>query len=64
MLRELDSAWASDVVANVGNFDFFGGTHPVVLLRKSVQVEEKLLEPPKLHGSKHKIGTPFAMHNV
>ena len=63
-LRDLDSALASEVVANLGHFNFFGGTHFVVLLWTSVQVEEKLLEPPKLHGSEPNIGTPFAMQNV
>ena len=44
MLRELDFASASEVVANLGNFDLSGGTHLVVFLRISLQVEEKLLQ--------------------
>ena len=63
MLRELDFASASEVVANLGNFDLSGGTHLVVILLISLQVEEKLLQPPKLEGSEPKLGTPFLTHN-
>ena len=48
----------------MGNFELFGGTHLFVLLWTSVQVEEKLLEPLKLHGSEHMFGTPLAMYSV
>ena len=50
MRRGLDFARASEVVANVGNLNLFGGTHLVVTLRTCLQVEEKFLEPPKLRG--------------
>ena len=58
MRRELDFAKAPEVVADVGNFDL------VVTLRTCLQVEEKLLEPPKVRGSEPKLGTPFLSHNV
>ena len=64
LLREAVSAWASEVVANVESFEPFGGTHLDITLRTCLQVEEKLLEPPKLKGSEPKRGTPFLTHNV
>ena len=64
MRRGLDFARASEVVANVGNLNLFGGTHLVVTLRTCLQVEEKLLEPPKLRGSEPKLWTTFLTHNV
>ena len=48
----------------MGNFDVSGGNHLVVILRTSLQVEEKLFEPPKLMGSEPKLGTPLLLQSV
>ena len=63
-LREAGSAWASEVVANVDSFGLFGGTHVDVTLQTSLQVEGKLLGPPRPRGSEPKLGTPFLMQDV
>ena len=41
--RESECAWASEVVANVGNIDVFCGNRLAVIFRTCLQAEEKLI---------------------